>query len=217
MDTPPPPPAPGTSTPTPKAKSRRGPLAIGCLILILLLLAGLVGAAVAVWWVQRPMKPVELSEPEWQVVQEKLQPAEEEVRPDDTYVPGVRHIVITERELNGLLERETGMGDRVRFALDRGAINAYVALPVPEDFPLLGGVTVRARGRFAVDARESEPAVARLEDVSVFGISLPSAWLGGIKGRDLIGETLGTGDGGLIPGIREFTVMPGEMRIELEE
>ena len=38
--------------------------------------------------------------------------------------------------------------EAVRLELARDAINAYLAVPIPQDFPIAGGKMFRARGRF---------------------------------------------------------------------
>lgn len=184
---------------------------MGCGALLALALAALVGAGITFWWLNRPMKPVVLTEPEIAAVEKKLEPPP---RADNTYEPGEKSLVLTEREVNGMLEHNTGLGNRIRLSLDRGAVNAYLAIPLPEDLPMLGGMLLRGRGRFLVDASAGQNPRLQLEDVTLFGLSLPAAWLGGLKGRDLLAESLGTGN---MPGIRELVVEPGSLRIELEE
>jgi len=213
--------------------SRRPKWMLGCGALLALALAGCIGAGITFWWLQRPIKAVVLSEPERIAVEEKLsplttsgygtrsseippQPATPAPRADNTYEPGSKSLLLTERELNGLLEQNTGQGDRIRLSLDRGAVNAYLAVPLPDDLPVLGGVMLRGRGRFLVDAGADRQPRLQLEDVTLFGLSLPSAWLGGLKGRDLLSDTIGK-EGRGMPGIRELVVEPGQLRIELED
>src|SRR4030095_2898911 len=87
--------------------------------------------------------------------------------PDRVYVPGSKVLRITERELNGLLNENTDLGNTVRFELGRDAINAYVAAPIPDDVPVLGGKMFRARGRFRISVAEGMAPYAVLEDVTV--------------------------------------------------
>jgi hypothetical protein len=86
---------------------------------------------------------------------------------------------LTERELNGLLNGNTVLGKTVRLELGRDAINAYAATPIPDDVPVVGGKLFRARGRFRVSVTNGTAPCGVLEDVTVFGLSLPKAWLGG--------------------------------------
>jgi hypothetical protein len=204
-----------------------------------------IGATVAItlWWIQRPIKPVVLSVPEKAAVDEKLRhlgggdastpnrgtqaDAPPAVAPNDAgskpgqdrrYVPGSKVLKLTERELNGLLNANTELGETVRLELANDAINAYLAVPIPKDFPIGGGKIFRARGRFRVSLGNGGAPVAMLEDVTVFGLSLPKAWLGGLKGENLISEAVGKRDGSpIIKGIKSLRVEPGALVLEVED
>jgi hypothetical protein len=138
--------------------------------------------------------------------------------PDRTYVPGSKVLKLTERELNGLLNANTDLGKSVRLELAQDAINAYLAVPIPQDFPIGGGKMFRARGRFRLSLGTGGAPVAMLEDVTVFGLSLPKAWLGGIKGENLIGDAVGKRDGSpIIKGIKSLRVEPGALVLAVED
>jgi hypothetical protein len=133
-----------------------------------------------------------------------------------TYTPGSKALTLTERELNGLLNLNTELGNAVRLELERDAINAYLTVPIPKDFPIGGGKTFRARGRFRVSLDSGKSAYAVLEDVTVFGLSLPKAWLGGLKGENLIGQAIGERDGSpVLRGIKSLRVEPGALVLEV--
>jgi hypothetical protein len=211
----------------------------------LLALLVVIGATVAItlWWIQRPIKPVVLSAPEKAAVDEKLRhlgggdasartrgtqadasrsvaPADAASKPgqDRRYVPGSKVLKLTERELNGLLNANTELGETVRLELAQDAINAYLAVPIPKDFPVGGGKIFRARGRFRVSLGNGGAPVAMLEDITVFGLSLPKAWLGGVKGENLIGDAVGKRDGSpIIKGIKSLRVEPGALVLEVED
>jgi len=137
---------------------------------------------------------------------------------DPVYVPGSKVLTLTERELNGLLNANTDLGETVRLQLGQDAINAYLAIPIPEDFPIGGGKTLRMRGRFKVSIGENSAPFAILEDVTVFGLSLPKDWLGGIKGENLISEAVGNHDGKpLIKGIKSLQIKPGALVLEVTD
>src|SRR5205823_1522681 len=106
------------------------------------------------------------------------------------YVAGSKVLKITEREINGLLNANTDLGKSVRLEFARDAINAYVVVPIPKDFPVGGGKMFRARSRFRVSLANDGAPYAIVEDVTVFGLSLPKAWLGGLKGENLLGEAM---------------------------
>lgn len=138
--------------------------------------------------------------------------------PDRTYVPGSKVLKLTEREINGLLNANTDLGKSVRLEFARDAVNAYVAVPIPEDFPVGGGKMFRARGRFRVSLGNGGTPYAILEDVTVFGLSLPKAWLGGLKGENLIGDAMGERNGSpVLKGIKSLRVEPGALVIEVED
>ncbi|MCU0797229.1 MAG: hypothetical protein MUF31_14990 [Akkermansiaceae bacterium] len=195
-----------------------------CLIigLVVLLVIG-VAAGATWWWHNRPIEPVTLSAAEVQVVEEKIGslqgapiPAAEDVRPDPTYEPGVREIVLTERELNGLLNQNTTLGDKLRFELVPDAIHARVETDLDPDLPLVGGKKLKARARFFV-TQDDKGSHFVIDDVTIWGVSLPNDWLGGLKGRDLIGEAVGGQGGGGLAGVKSMKVESGRIRIELKE
>lgn len=222
------PPPSGALTP-PK---RRRWLLYGCGGLLALLLLIVAAVAFTIWWIQRPIKPVVLTSKEQAVVQQKLRhvdaangsapaftnSATTNPALNPPYVPGSKTITLTQREMNGLLNQNTDLGKSVRLEFDKDAINAYLAVPIPQDFPIGGGKMFRARGRFRVSLGNGGTPYAVLEDVTVFGVSLPKAWLGGLKGQNLLGDAVGQGRSGpVLRGIKSLRVEPGALVLELED
>jgi hypothetical protein len=218
-------------TPVPK---RRPWLLYGCGLLIGLLLVVCATVAITIWYVQRPIKPVVLSAAEKAAVDKKLEHfggtsgngprapttkrAVTKPEPDRPYVPGSKVLRLTERELNGLLNANTDLGKTVRLELGRDAINAYVAAPIPEDVPVVGGKMFRARGRFRVSLTNGAAPYAVLEDVTIFGLSLPKAWLGGLKGENLLTEAVGQRNGApILRGVKSLRVEPGALVMEVDD
>ena len=145
-----------------------------------------------------------------------LSPAQPEQ--DRPYVPGSKVLKLTEREINGLLNANTDLGKSVRLEFANDAVNTYVAVRIPEDFPVGGGKMFRARGRFRVSLGNGGAPYAILEDVTVFGLSLPKAWLGGLKGENLIGQAIGERNGSpILQGIKSLRVEPGALVLEVED
>ncbi|HSU56727.1 MAG TPA: hypothetical protein VLT36_21900 [Candidatus Dormibacteraeota bacterium] len=251
----PPPPLPTVPPATPVVPPRSGarwPL-YGCGALVALALIIAATAAITIWWIQRPIKPVVLSPKEKAVVDQKLnrlqggttaapgatQPLaqgsnsnrETKAPPpppgsgpeiDDRnlriYVPGSKVLKLTEREVNGLLNQNTDLGKSVRLEFAQDAINAYLAIRIPDDFPIGGGKMFRARGRFRVSIGNGGEPYAILDDVSVFGLSLPKAWLGGIKGENLLGQAIGEQKQWRgIKGVKSLRVEPGALVLEVED
>jgi hypothetical protein len=205
----------------------------GCGGLLALLLIIIATVAITIWWIQRPIKPVVLNPKEQAAVDTKLRELEDARLPapkpetplivnpapqERPYVPGAKAITLTEREVNGLLNQNTDLGKSVRIEFARNAINAYVAVPIPQDFPIMGGKMFRARGRFSVSIGNGGTPYVVLEDVTVFGISLPKAWLGGLKGENLLGDAVGRGNRGpILQGIKNLHVEPGALVLELAD
>jgi hypothetical protein len=222
-----------------ETKSRRNPILLGCAGLLLLLLIIVATVAGTIWWIQRPIKPVVLSAQERATVEQKIKEIEGGTIPlegtapaarpavpvtdaaavvssapdDRPYVPGSKVLRLTEREVNGLLNQNTDLGETVRLEFARDAIHTYLAILIPQDFPIGAGTVIRMRGRFKVSiGGEGEP-YAILEDVTIFGLSLPKEWLGGIKGENLLRDVLS--DGTSLQGIKSLKVEPGALVLEV--
>ena len=165
------------------------------------------------WWHNRPIKPVQLSVEEKAVVAEKVEAIQKPAEP--AYEKGGKEIILTERELNGLLNDNTTLGESVSFQLATNAIHARVETDLDPDLPLVGGKRLKARARFLVSDVPGKAAFI-LDDVTVWGVSLPNDWLAALKGRDLLGEAIGA-KGGKLPGVEEFKVEPGKLTIRLAE
>lgn len=215
------------------SRKKRQPLLWGCGALVLLLLLIAATVAATLWWSQRPIRPVVLSAQEKATVEGKIKELEGGTMPLDpkvptppvptasvsppednrSYVPGSKVLRLSEREVNGLLNLNTDLGEKVHLEFSRDAINAYLAIPIPQDFPIGAGTIFRMRGRFRVSIGGEGKPYAVLEDVTIFGMSLPKAWLGGIKGENLLGDALG---GGLVvQGIKSLKVEPGALVLEV--
>jgi hypothetical protein len=201
--------------PTPKISG------LAKLLIVLAVLALVLGGLW--WWHNRPIRPVELSAQEMAVVEQKVEaiqhpaapPAEvAEVVEEPTYEKGSKEIILTERELNGLLHHNTKLGDALKFELASNAIHARVEFDLDPTLPLLGGKRLKARARFLVGDTPGKPEFV-LDDLTLWGISLPNEWLGGLKGQNLLGETLGT-EGGF-SGVEQFRVERGKLVICLAE
>ena len=224
-------PGPGKAPPTKK----RPWILYGCGAFFALLLLIVLIVVITLWWIQRPIKPVVLSEKEKAKVEEKLQRLEGgrspglngergsqvnvgPIQPEHNYKPGDKTLKLTEREINGLLHQNTDLGDSVRIEFARDAVNAYVVVPIPQDFPILGGKMFRARANFGLSIGNGGTPYASLQDLTVFGLSLPKAWLGGIKGQNLLENAVGTKNGSpILQGIKNLRVEPGALVLEVND
>lgn len=129
-----------------------------------------------------------------------------------------RVLFFSQRELNGLIARNPDLADRMALHLSRDKVSATWLLDLPPDFPFMPGQTVRLDAGLRL-AHEQGRLVVVLEGVSVMGVPLPSAWLGGLKGADLV-ALYGTEEGfwkAFAGGVKDLRVEQGRLRVELAE
>jgi hypothetical protein len=96
-----------------------------------------------------------------------------------------RSISLSERELNGLLAKNTDLARKLAIDLSENLLSAKLLVPVDEDFPVLGGQTLKVRAGLELAYRGDRPIVI-LKGVSIMGVPVPNAWLGGMKNIDLV-------------------------------
>lgn len=98
-----------------------------------------------------------------------------------------REIHLTERELNGLLAKNTDLARKVAIDLSDDLASAKLLLPLDPDLPFLGGKTLKVTAGMELRYADQRP-VAILRGVSIWGVPIPNEWLGGIKNIDLVRE-----------------------------
>ena len=188
-----------------------------------------------------PFSPVELNDREKRELAGKLDVIEEasgvslmdmfggvrddELTPEGYLKPepyseneGNREIYLTEREINALLANNTDLAKKATVDLSRDLLSARLLIPVDSDFPVLGGKTLRVRAGLELSYREGRPVV-KLRGISLMGVPLPNAWLGGLKNVDLV-EEFGGGPGfwnGFSEGIDTIEVKEGKLYLRLRE
>ena len=207
-------------------------------VLMIVLVAILVTVGLTLWLVKyylfpSEFTPVTLDVQEEQVLSAKLEsldPMASPPRPGkgpqpDTLEPepysevgASREIHFSERELNALLAKNTDLARRVAIDLSNDLISAKILVPLDEDFPMLGGQILRVKTgvEFAYD---SGKPIVRLRGVSVMGVPLPNAWLGGLKNIDLVQE-FGTDQGfwkAFADGVAAVRVQEGQLMLHLKE
>lgn len=197
--------------PTPqlaKPKKKRKVLLILGIVVLLLIGVG-VGCYV---WMNRPINPTVLAAGEQAVLDQKVEAVQQRA-----YEPGGKKLVLTDREVNALLHKNTDLGDKLKIEFANNAVHARVHTDLDEDFPVIGGKTLKAKARFRLTNDASAPAIV-LDDVTVWGISLPNAWLADLKGKNLI-SNLGLDQQGnkFSEGIKDISVKNGEIEIRLAE
>lgn len=228
METPSLPPTPVAPVGSPRSGWKK-PVLIICGAVIACCALTAVGTA---WWVKRnlyasALKPVSLSASEQAVFEQKVAELEfaSEIAsgtpnaeaPIDQEVAN-RTLTVTAKEMNAFLAKQ-GLGEQVKIDLSRHRLTAHFLLPIDESAPLLGGVTLRLRLALSALLNKAGKLELKIADVSVGGVPIPNAWLGDIKGLDLITSELGHDPAlqRLVAGIKEFEIQEGSLRVLLNE
>ncbi len=206
------------NTPTPVPTEPQSRPSTARLLLILLaavLTTGVIAVGGTVWWVKhhfdpKPMKPVVLTAQEQAALESKLavfgdpplapvtvqvpagqgQPPASPV-PVPEAAPGAEHrtLIFTEREVNAYFARQN-LGENVQISFAEGKVVAGIIVEAPPDFPFFAGQKVRLRMTFGTGFSPEQKMSFIFDDLSVGGISLPNAWLGDLKGVDLVQKNL---------------------------
>ena len=232
------------TTPAP-APARNGLRAIHLLLAVLVTL--LLTAALTFWFVRsyiyaRDFEPVELDAAEQRVLDDKLQalgyepapqragegqhaPAQAAAESDVQWLrpepyredSALRRVEFSERELNALIANDRALARRLSVDLSDDLVSARLLVPLEPDFPLLGGKTLRVSAGVEMAFANGRPRVV-LKGVSLMGVPIPGAWLGGLKNIDLISE-FGDAGGfwqGFAEGVEDIRVEQGRLRVELK-
>jgi flagellar basal body-associated protein FliL len=191
----------------PKGRKRKVIIILGVMFL-LVVSAG----ATFYWWQNRPINPVILNADEQRSLDKKVESVQER-----TYEPGTKVITLTEREVNALFHHNTGLGDKVQFELASNAVHARIRTELDKDLPIVGGRTLKAKARFLLTDTKNTPALI-LDDLTVWGISLPNAWLAEIKGQNMLANIgLDMSNSQIAAGIKNISVDHGKITIQLAE
>ena len=219
-----------SSNASPKPR-RLGLKAVTGIVLLAMLFSVLVTLLVArTWFFPASIKPVSLNQQEQAVLDTKLnamkkaeflqeRPRSSDLAPEKyVEMPEDRVIYFSQRELNAMVARNPDLADRLTFHLSDGLISAIMLVTLPHDFPVFSGKTVRVSTGLHVDYQQGRPVVT-VEGVSIMGVPVPGAWMGGIKGRDLV--SFYAKDGGFweafSQGVRDLKVEQGQLRVELAD
>lgn len=182
-----------------------------------------------------PFTPVELSHKETQQLAEKLNKFEGfnnqattkngnystkgTLTPEKYSEEGVsRDINFTERELNAMVAKNTDLAEKIAIDLAENMVSIKLLIPLDPDFPMLGGKTLKVKAGAELAYRDGRPVV-KLKGISLMGVPMPNAWLGGIKNIDLISE-FGTDEGfwkTFADGVDSISVVEGFLKIQLKE
>ena len=178
----------------------------GCLkVLAIVVVAAIIASVISVWVIQKyilpdEFKPVVLSVKEEKALDGKIEQLEkmsdtrlsasgEAVLEPERYQedPAMRTIVFSEKELNALLAKNTDLAQKLAIELSDGMASAKLLLPLDEEFPVLGGKTLKVTAGLGIDFSNGKPVVM-LKGVSVWGVPIPNAWLGNMKNVDFVKE-----------------------------
>jgi hypothetical protein len=211
-------------------------------IVLLVVVVAILASAATVWVIThyvfpREFSPVQLSEKEQRVLDAKLERVEattlrppRQAGPDNaapttpleperySEAGAKREVAFTERELNALLARNTDLARKVAIDLSQDMASAKLLIPLDPDFPILGGKTLKVTAGLELRYADQRPVVA-LTGVSVWGVPIPNAWLGGLKHVDLVGE-FGGQEGfwkSFAAGIEYVEVTDGQVIVKLKE
>jgi hypothetical protein len=129
-----------------------------------------------------------------------------------------REVTFSEREVNSLLARNTDLARKVAIDLGQDLVSLKILVPVDPDFPFLGGKTLRVRAGAELAYKEGRPLV-KLRGISIMGVPVPNAWMGGLKNIDLVREF--GGDSGFwktfAEGVDAINVREGSLYIKFKE
>jgi len=129
-----------------------------------------------------------------------------------------REISFSTREINALLARNTDLARKLAIDLSENMASAKLLIPLDPDLPLFGGKTLKVTAGLELRYANQKPVVA-LKGVSIWGVPLPNAWLGGIKNVDLIQE-FGVEKGfwnTFAAGVEHIQISDGRLTLKLKE
>lgn len=211
-------------------------------ILGIVVAATVISTLLALWAVHAYLfpgsfKPVTLSASEEQVLESKLERLETIRRSpslhkgrlrsgqDESLQPERyseseenRQIILSERELNALLAKNTDLASKLTIDLSQDLASAKLLIPLDEEFPVLGGKTMKVTAGLELAYRGEKPVVV-LRGISLWGVPIPNAWLGNMKNIDLVQE-FGYQKGfwkAFADGIDEVEINEGQLRVRLKE
>ncbi|MDH3690508.1 MAG: arginine N-succinyltransferase [Gammaproteobacteria bacterium] len=182
----------------------------------------------------KEFKPVELSDREQENLSAKLERLDPTTRAStaarlsddgndltpERYIEdeAKREVHFSEREVNALLAKNTDLARKLSIDLSQDLASAKLLLPLDPDFPILGGQTLKLTAGLELRYADGHPVVM-LRGVSLWGVPIPNAWLGGIKNVDLVREFGGSGGfwKAFSDGVEYIRVEDGKLSVKLKE
>lgn len=218
------------------------PKGMGCLKIAGLMLLTVILSVIVSYWVissylfPKPFDPVTLDQKEDSVLTQKLRhfgintgaaelvsdaptQSSEPIEPEPySEVGAKREVAFSERELNAMLAKNTDLAEQLVVDLADNLASAKLLLPLDPDFPFFGGKTLKASAGMELAYKNERPIVI-LKGVSVWGVPIPNAWLGGLKNVDLVKE-FGAEEGfwkSFADGVENIEVQEGSLVVKLKE
>ncbi|MDH3647663.1 MAG: arginine N-succinyltransferase [Gammaproteobacteria bacterium] len=204
---------------------------IGIIALVILITVLVTAFIVKRYFWPSNFRPVELNQKEEQVLDAKLQRLQGYgdsnlvVTDDPPLVAEAyseenasREIFFGERELNALIARNTNLANRLAIDLSSNLASANLLVPMADDFPMVGGKTLRVTAGVEMAFQDNRPVIV-LKGVSLMGVPIPNAWLGNLKNVDLVRE-FGGSEGfwkTFAEGVELIQVTEGRLHIKLKE
>lgn len=203
-----------------------GPQVFGVVLFAVLATALLAFWAIRTYIYPSEFEPVSLRAAEQQALEAKLRrlgvidgPGQGGLKPERyTESDANRRIMLSERELNGMIANNTDFASRFVVDLADDLASAKLLVPVDPDFPVLGGKTLRVNAGLELAYANGKPVVV-LKGVSVMGVPVPNAWLGNLKNVDLVAQ-FGSDAGfwkDFADGVEQIKVEDGQLTIQLRE
>ncbi len=129
-----------------------------------------------------------------------------------------REILLTEREVNALLAKDSKMAKHVAVDLADDLVSVKLVVPVNNEMPLVGGKLLKLDFGLALSYVGGRPVVV-MRGISVGGIPLPSAWWGDIKNTNLVDEFGGSGGfwDQFAKGVDDLKIEDGQLHVKLKE
>ncbi len=132
--------------------------------------------------------------------------------------PSKRTIELSERELNALLAKNTDLAEQLVVDLANNLASVKLLVDLDPDLPFVGGKTLKVSSGVGLSYSRNRPVVV-MKGLSVWGIPIPNAWLGGLKNIDLVQE-FGGNEGfwkSFAAGIDDIRVEDDKLLIQLAE
>jgi hypothetical protein len=200
-------------------------------LFLVVVAATCVATLISVWAVSTYLfptefKPVTLSAKEEKVLEQKINRLDSvqsrtarSIKPERYSEEGAsREIILTEKELNALLAHNTDLASHFAIDLSDEMASAKLLVPLDENFPLLGGKTVKLSAGLELSYRDGRPMIA-IVGVSLWGVPIPNSWMGNLKNVDLVKEYGGQKGfwSAFAAGVDEIKITNGQLLVRLKK